>query len=69
MRSAGRVRQRLRAIDHADLRQLQPHERRNGLELVIARAKLNGLHCLDGYGEHRHDFALLLDRGRKATST
>lgn len=44
-------------------------ERRAGLELVIARATqvgLTGLHCLEGYGEHRrHDFELLLERGRR----
>jgi predicted amidohydrolase YtcJ len=44
-------------------------ERRDGLELVIERAKrvgLTGLHCLEGYGEHRrHDFELVIDRGQR----
>jgi len=44
-------------------------ERRAGLELVIERAKqvgLTGLHCLEGYGEHRrHDFELVLERGQR----
>lgn len=40
-------------------------ERKQGMELVIEQAKavgLCGLHCLEGYGEHRrHDFELMLE--------
>ncbi|MBN2082403.1 amidohydrolase family protein [bacterium] len=44
-------------------------ERRRGMELVIAEAQrvgLTGLHCLEGYGEHRrHDFQMLLELDRR----
>jgi len=40
-------------------------ERKQGMALVIERAKavgLCGLHCLEGYGEHRrHDFEMMLE--------
>jgi predicted amidohydrolase YtcJ len=40
-------------------------ERRVGMELVLAEAArvgLTGIHCLEGYGEHRrHDFELILE--------
>jgi len=44
-------------------------ERRRGMELVIAEAQrvgLTGLHCLEGYGEHRrHDFQMMLELNRR----
>jgi predicted amidohydrolase YtcJ len=40
-------------------------ERREGMQLVLAEAArvgLTGIHCLEGYGEHRrHDFELILE--------
>lgn len=40
-------------------------ERREGMQLVLkeaARVGLTGIHCLEGYGEHRrHDFELIME--------
>ena len=44
-------------------------ERRRGMELVIAEAQrvgLTGLHCMEGYGDHRRaDFELMLELDRR----
>jgi len=44
-------------------------ERREGMAQVIRRAQevgLTGIHCLEGYGEHRHhDFELILELDRR----
>lgn len=44
-------------------------ERREGMAQVIRRAQeagLTGIHCMEGYGEHRrHDFELILELGQR----